>query len=222
VPSSDPFDIPDWAPVPPPYTDGARAICTYQGQHRGRRFEKIFKKVGDDRVLVHDGITFLPYTDRELYMPEARASARSGCLVVLGALVTLAFLAFSLLPSSLVDGLANLPVGVWIGIGVAVLAIGYVGLSRGDKERKANAMHGIWVEGVLLFPDALVIRSQIRVDVFPKKDILRFELRLTARRDQAEHDTCLVRRGDDGDEEAIRVTSYNDSTKLLEEWRQRE
>jgi hypothetical protein len=172
-------------------------------------------------VLVHDGIIFLPETRHELYMPEARSSAKSGCLVVGGALVSLGFLALEVLPASFATWVAELPVGVLVGLGLAILAFAYVGLSRADKERNENAKQGIWVAGVLLFPDALVIRSALKVDVYPKKEILRFELRLTSRRDQAEHNTCLVRRGDYGDEEAIRVTCYHDSTELLERWRRR-
>jgi hypothetical protein len=214
--SSDPYDVPGGAPVPDPYASGARAIYEYQASHRGPSFDALWTDVGDDAILVHQGITFLPDRSGYRYVPETRESSRSGCLALLGGVIAVAFVVVQLLPDGCTSTLTGLGFGAWIGVGAVFLGLVVFALARGTRETKSKDERGIWIEGVFLFPDALVRRTKISVEVVPKKDIVRFVYRKVP--SHARHETCVVRRDGNGEESFLYLWEHRDSTKPLDDW----
>jgi hypothetical protein len=219
VPPSDPIDPPG-ARLPEPYAQGVQAIYAYQASHRGEGFDAIWQEIGEDTLLVHDGIVFIPQRGGEMYMPEAGTSTKSGCLILLGALVAIAFVVAQFLPDSWSNAFFGAGPIVWIAVGAAVLGIVAFALVRADKERRENVKLGIWPYGVFLFPNALILRTDVKNYVFEKKDIVRFAYRVVPKHQQV-FETCLVRLDEYGTEVFHRVIFLHDSTKVLEEWRQR-
>jgi hypothetical protein len=215
-----PIDPPG-APLPDAYTSGVRAIYEYQANHRGEGFDAIWKEVDGETVLAHEGVVFIPERGGEMYMPEAGTSTKSGCLILMGALVAIAFIVAQIIPDEWASGFFALGWKVWLGVGAFVIGFVAFGLVRADRERKENVKQGIWAYGVFLFPDALIIRTDVKNYVYPKKDIIRFDYRRRRKQQNNSYETCAVRLDEYGTEIFDRVTFLRDTTKLLDEWLRR-
>lgn len=215
----DPWSPPRWSRPPDEYEAGVRAIYEAQAKARGEVFESIWKRTDLESSMEVGGVAFTRDERDPKYVPELGVFAQYAGLRIAGIVGAV----LAAIAPFVIDGLdalwahvgkpfplAFLLVGVVLGAMIAVYVLDMARVARLEKR-------GIWVGGVFLFPDAVVVRRDRQIEVVPRGDIVRFAYLPHKTRTQDFRTWCLYR-SKTGTEERLQICGH-DSVARYEAWR---
>lgn len=208
--------IPGRAPAPEPYQAGVDAVFAHLVQHRGERDKRVWRREGDSRVLTVDRVTFIPDKACTKLDPDSGQFASFVGVKFIGGFFGLCLVVTPLLPSSVTSSISRMGIGGLLGVAAAVIGLFVAALLRDNRRVAAMEARGIWVDGLFLFPAALLIARPRSMEVILKSTIRKFVYQLKTGSNQRRRTYC--KHGPEGDESMLEIANH-DLAVFLEAWR---